>query len=468
VLFETALETSLCLELMASSQAAAASEEGWASDFFVFVKEFRIHVRNGLLSAADGCRRAQKLEAELQKLFAQKIESKSRLASMVAETSQRIIAPHTRTGSALTDSDGQTRNRPLGPPQVRRGPLTDIHHASPALKYIEAIDEMFIESQNESQCLASIDRNIFYVGHFDGKIERRDIRNPELVYRFKAGRENKPSRLRSMFKDKHRRLWVSTNDALSVFDRYDRIIFHMKTLGPLNKLFGHMATLWYEETQAKVLWWCAIDSIVVLDSKTFKKLYFRPNILKNKGEYPSDYTMIDGKWENMLILTMFEKNLHFHLVQPLKRRVEFNKNIPPVTRKHPSGYICVAPNAPFPRVVLTGTVGDTKPKALVSLYSFKDSTLHLEASTTVEDGPLMTRPVNLTESLVVAIMIRNVHIFEFKNNSISLVCRVLDVNRGENVNFIERMGKDKNDWLFVGNCGQIFRIKFKLSSSCLL
>ena len=344
----------------------------------------------------------------------------------------------------------------------------DIHHACTALHFVDEIDEMFIESQNESQCVASTDQNIFYVGHFDGKIERRDIRNPELVYRFKAGRENKPSRLRTMFRDKHRRLWVSTNDYLSVFDRYDRIVFHLKTQGPLNKLFGHMATLWFEETQAKVLWWCAIDSIIVLDSKTFKKLHFRCNVLKNKGEYPSDYTMIDGKWDNMLILTMFEKNLHFHLVQPLKRRMEYNKDIPAVTSKLPSGYICVAPNAPSHRVVFTGTVGEANPKALVSFYSFKDSALQLEASTTVDDGPLMTRPVNLTDSLVVAIMIRNVNIFEFRNNSVSLVCRILDVNRGENVNFIEKMGKEKNDWLFVGNCGQIFRIKFKVPSSCIL
>ena len=229
-----------------------------------------------------------------------------------------------------------------------------------------------------------------------------------------------------------------------------------------------MATLWFEETQAKVLWWCSIDSIIVLDSKTFKKLHFRSNVLRNKGEYPSDFTMIDGKWDNMLILTMFEKNLHFHLIQPLKRRMEHNKDIPPVTTKHPSGYICVAPNARSQRVVLTGTVGDTRPKALISFYSFKDSTLHLEASTTLGDGPLMTRPVNLTDSLVVAIMIRNVHIFEFRNKTVTLVCRILDVNRGENVNFIERIGKEKNEWLFVGNCGQIFRIKFKVSSRWIL
>jgi hypothetical protein len=388
---------------------------------------------------------------------------------MVAETSQRIIAPHLKIGPAspgLAEGPRNTRQPTLL--QAPRAAASDIHHACTALKYVDEIDEMFIESQNESQCIASINKNIFYVGHFDGKIERRDIRNPELVYRFKAGRENKPSRLRSMFKDKYRRLWVSTNDALSVFDRYDRIIFHLKTHGPLNKLFGHMATLWYEETQAKVLWWCSIDSIIVLDSKTFKKLHFRSNVLRNKGEYPSDFTMIDGKWDNMLILTMFEKNLHFHLIQPLKRRMEHNKDIPPVTTKHPSGYICVAPNARSQRVVLTGTVGDTRPKALISFYSFKDSTLQLEASTTLGDGPLMTRPVNLTDSLVVAIMIRNVHIFEFRNKTVTLVCRILDVNRGENVNFIERMGKEKNEWLFVGNCGQIFRIKFKVSSRWIL
>ena len=41
-----------------------------------------------------------KLKAELDRILSQKIDSKSRLVAMVAETSQRIIAPHLKIGPA--------------------------------------------------------------------------------------------------------------------------------------------------------------------------------------------------------------------------------------------------------------------------------------------------------------------------------------------------------------------------------
>ena len=466
LMFEIAVEVSKCLEHL-SSQGLTSNPriERIISDFLLFTLNLREYIRNGIRSIFQEQKFPREIKSRIEEVFSEKITSKTKLFNTIAESSHKTLFPKMEFSHERFNLKLSGTNLSIDPNQ-QASQITeyDIHHSNKCLNYIEKLDEMFIESSNETQCIVSMGNDKFLIGQFNGKIEIRYSKNPDFSYIFQPGLVKRVSRIRSMIRDKQGRVWVNTNDSLMAYDRNNNIVFYMKGVETLHRLLGQTKTLWYDSKFSKMLWWCSIGSFAVIDTRSLKKLIVITGILHNENEYPSDFTMVDGKWKDVLILLMNDgkaSKRFYHSVKPALRKVFHNRVIPTAYGTSPSAYISIASDSPSTQVVMTGTVRADHAKALISIFSFSGSELTLRASDSFDGYPLMTRPYLITEKIILALMIRDVLLFEFKEGKILLLCRILDLNRGDSVNNIEKLNKSNDDLLFVGNCGQIFRIKLK-------
>lgn len=368
-------------------------------------------------------------------------------------------------------------------------PTQDIFWSNQALNYLENIDDLFLESKSECCCVTTSPQNDYFIGQFNGCVEKRNLSDPSRNQSFRVVPANQNCNIRCIRRDPRGRLWISTTDTLVVTSRSGKVIFKKKGTSSTNLLYGYLYKMVVDPNWNFVIWWSGIDSFMIVDARNLKILHLKQGLLVNEGELPSDFSVLGTDFKHMLILTNYKRNRQYHWVQLRSRKVKFNMRIPgPVDSDGLRvGFMSLAQNCPSTLIVATGssnTIENPVPKGLISAYRFNplsfrpearevDPTLGLKQETnltflaqdTQDLGPLITKPTFLSPRLVICIIIKHVCLYDVgtEHDRMNLLVRIRNVNRGESVTDICLRNKQKEkDVLFVGNCGQIFRVKFKV------
>ena len=369
-------------------------------------------------------------------------------------------------------------------------PLQDIFWSNQALNYLDQIDDLFLESKYECCCVTTSPQQDYFIGQFNGCVEKRNLLDTSRNETFRVIAANENCNIRCIRRDPRGRLWISTTDTLIVTGRNGKVVFRKKGTSSTNLLYGYLYKLWVNPNWSHVIWWSGLDSFMIIDARNLKILHLRQGLLVNPGELPSDFSVIGADSKHMLILTNYKRNRQYHWVQLRTRRIKFNMRIPGPSDSDGLrvGFMSLSQNCPSSLIVATGssnTLEDPVPKGLITSFHFnpvsfrrQQDVMRVEPSQLIQEtnltyiaqdtqdlGPLITKPTFLSSRLVICIIIKHVCLYDVgeQHESMSLLVRIRNVNRGESVTDIcVRNKAEQRDVLCVGNCGQIFRLKFKI------
>ena len=91
----------------------------------------------------------------------------------------------------------------------------------------------------------------FYLGFLDGKVEKRNCRDPNQSVVFKTG----TSKVRQFNMDQRGNLWVLTDVALKVYNRSNQLIIEQNTLESHQDINTFTLLMVSNKLKTQILWW---------------------------------------------------------------------------------------------------------------------------------------------------------------------------------------------------------------------
>jgi len=422
--------------------------DAFYEDLLTFTKQFLLHIQKGV--------QAEGSEITLSSKGQKKKEVITRLMDSIA-TIYSVEKKDFLQPEPVLEAPSQS-------PTFETNSVEIVTPNSKTLTILEMADDAYIETETEAIGIAEPSPGTLLIGRFDGWIE--EVKAGSAKHRTFKGSGQKISKVRCILVDPKKRLWISTNDALLVLSRNEKLLYYEKHRTNLNLFYGHTRPLIAHPKWHRVLSWHAMDTIQIKDTSSFKTLIVVKGLLANLNEMPIDFTFPHDDWTNLMLLTLYKYNGHYHQVNIYKREKMFNNAVQWPDPKVPCGYFGIAVRNPEKQLLMAGTHGGPSPSGMIALFDFSSSrgaiTLTPVSYDIDESYPIMSRPLWISPKLVMAVNMRDVIVCKVQNKTLIKTLKIVGISKGDGINDYLQRGERGEEVLVAANGGLVFRIKFNL------
>lgn len=487
-ILELSLESYRCFTEMQNLLSSSKSDQSkgfaqdqlgllsWLKGVTEFIRAVKKHMQEGRMSLLNYLGEEEAFQ-KMATLHKHKFEKKSQLIGELDFMIKSILELNT-----LKPADGSSKELVAKATSGNQTSMFSVtaEEATEELarmqQYVSKINPEFVKIDKEPIDISYAKGSQYLVGCFDGTIQLIDKAKPENNKTFDKHLKNRSTWIRSIIIDCDGKIWVGTSNGLTVYNKDYRIIMEQSPYDDKVKFFGHFRILWASKNGRYIYWWCDRGSLKVFDAKTLKQLFKCKDFLKHSDERPNHYTFLDGNAKKLFLVTNHQTNAGvYYVLDFVKRKVHGGDRILPKNDTSMLfAHVCVAYNSPSDCIVTTGVgsfiAGDPKRMeskeeiSHVSVYKLnpKENTVSLVDCMLNSELKLMTIAAVVfhtpNHSRILSVLTKHIYIMDLINGKLSVLFRVRDINRGECVHQMARLGRN---FLFVGNLGQIFRIEFR-------